>query len=337
MRNSLQKVSAQKVPGENVSPQKAPLQKTTTQNGPIQKTVAQKPPLMQNVSAERALPQKAPPENAPPQNAARIEQSQHETRPFSGVENQIAQVQSPPTEIPKEATPGISRSNSWREYTDVDPLYALIGELSENKIVTSNGLIDEDCLAGYLNRLMRVGIVKNIKKDWIEVYAAMNIPIEAQAQVVQGIVEAGLRSEVADTVPEILAELVKGHRVKVKAVEEAIQTLFECGHDEKGCLSKFLLLIFPKSPTSEWGWSRVGWSWQQWWGTTERILAALDPSCAYDCLCELLRAVESESGGPLPGQQIWDEKRLGTVRGSLCQYGSFFEDELSAAFDLCLS
>merc|ERR1712039_1083908 len=156
---------------------------------------------------------------------------------------------------------------------------------------------------GYLNRLLRVGIAKNIKKDWIEVYAAMNVPIEAQSQVVQSILELGLRSEVADTVPEILAELVKGHRVKVKAVEEAVQTLFECGHDERGCLSKFLLLIFPKSPTSEWGWSRVGWSWQQWWSSVEHILAALEASCAFDCLNSLLTLIEAESGCYLPDQQ----------------------------------
>merc|ERR1711920_1065528 len=104
-------------------------------------------------------------------------------------------------------------------------------------------------------------------------------------EVVQPIIEVGLGSEVADTVPEVLAELVKNHRVKIKAVEEALITLFECGLDEQNCISRFLLLIFPKSPTSEWGWSRVGWNWQQWWATTERILphwmlAALSTCCA---------------------------------------------------------
>merc|ERR1719436_1065073 len=155
----------------------------------------------------------------------------------------------------------------------------------------------------------------------------MSIPIDSQQEVVQVILEVGLESEVASQVPDILAELLKGHRVKIKAVEEAIQTLFECGSDEQGCLSRFLLLIFPKSPSSEWGWSRVGWSWKEWWNTTETY-------SAYEMLSDLLRALETESGCYLPHQAIWDEKRLSVVRASLCQYGGFQEDELSSALGI---
>jgi hypothetical protein len=212
----------------------------------------------------------------------------------------------------------------------------MLGELGQKKVVRENGELDEESLLGYLRRLLRPGVAKNIKKDWVEVYAAMGIPINSQQQVVLNLLEVGLESEVASIVPDILAELIKGHRVKVKAVEEAIATAFECGGDHEGCLARFLLLIFPKSPTSEWGWSRVGWNWQQWWQSAERVLDALEASSAFEMLVGLLKTIESESGAYLPHQQIWDEKRLGTVRSALCRYGDKQESELAEAVDVAL-
>mmetsp|Transcript_9594 Transcript_9594/g.27009 ORF Transcript_9594/g.27009 Transcript_9594/m.27009 type:complete len:248 (+) Transcript_9594:219-962(+) len=228
------------------------------------------------------------------------------------------------------------RTNSWQEFSSTDPLYALLGELGERQVVGPNGSVDEERLLDYIQRLMSPGVVKK-PRSWIEIWATMKIPIESQVGVIRALVEVGLASETADTVPDVLAELVKGHRVKIKAVEEAIEALFECGGDEQGCLSRFLLLVFPKSPTSEWGWSRVGWSWQQWWSTAERILETLEVSSAFAVLCELLQSMEAQSGTYLPHQQIWDEKRLDLIRRALCRYGSVLEDELEAATGLVLS
>jgi len=236
-----------------------------------------------------------------------------------------------------QASPNGTSGSSWQRFSDTDPLYALIGELGEKKVVTSGGDLDEERLQEYIERLVQPGVAK--PKDWIEVWAAMNIPVEinVHATVVQHIIEIGVSSEVGDTINEVLAELVKGHRVKIKAVEQAIATIFECGCDEKDCISKFLLLIFPKSPTSEWGWSRVGWSWKEWWGIAEKILASMESSGAFEVLRSLLSAIETESGTYLPHQQIWDEKRLSLVRAALCRYGGLQEDELAAAVDISLS
>lgn len=233
-------------------------------------------------------------------------------------------------------TAALVRKDTYRDFSDVDPLYALIGELGDKKVVSATGALDEERITEYVRRLMRPGVIKT-NKQWVEVWAAMGIPIENQAQVTQIIIQVGLESdEVADKMADILSELVKGHRVKIKAVEEAIVTLFECGSDQSGCLSRFLLLIFPKSPTSEWGWSRVGWSWKEWWGTTEKICATLEPYSAFELLSELLQALEQDSGAYLPHQQIWDEKRLAMVRAALCQYGGFQEDELPSALGIDL-
>lgn len=229
-----------------------------------------------------------------------------------------------------------AKGSSWRDFSDVDPLYALLGELSERKVVNAAGIIDEEILLDYIQRLTRPGVVEKVK-SWVEVWAAMGIPIDNQHEVLKVILQVGLESEVADTIGDVVAELIRGHRVKIKAVEEAIQTLFECGADQENCLSRMLLLIFPKSPTSEWGWARVGWSWQQWWTTADRILASLDASGAFEMLSTLLTALETDSGAYLPHQQIWDEKRLAIVRDALCKYGGFTEDELPQRISVCLS
>lgn len=193
----------------------------------------------------------------------------------------------------------LDRSSSWKAFESTDPLYAVLGELAEgkNKVTDKDGSIKEDVLIEYLMRVTRPGVLRKTK-DWIEVWAAMDIPVEIdkQAYVVQKILEIGCSSEVADTMGDVLADLVKGHRAKIKAVEEAVTTLFECGSDEQGCLSRYLLLIFPKSPTTEWGWSRTGWNWSQWWGTAEKIFNTLDDNSAFDALRVLLAAIETDSG-----------------------------------------
>lgn len=246
-----------------------------------------------------------------------------------------------PSEVPLIAggSPDVTRTESWRDFEHTDPLYALIGELGENRVVQLDGFLDEVALECYIMRLMEPGIVEK-PKSWVEIWAAMNIPvtIEAQSTVIKAIIRIGLESEesIAATVPDLLAQLVTGHRCKVKAVEEAVTTLFECGDDEQGCLSRFLLLIFPKSPTSEWGWSRVGWNWQQWWGLADRILLALGGKGAFDMLCKLLKSLETDSGTYLPHQQIWDEKRLALVRKTLCTYGGISQEELKTACEVSL-
>jgi len=326
-------------PKDNAIPKRPPAQCTSTKEA-----MAEKMPTVSKSPVAKPPIVKVPITKTPPAQATARKEARVEKMPTLS-KSPMAKVRPTTTAattaaMATKAQPSSAGGGSpSRDLSEVDPIYTLIGELGEKKVASPDGAIDEDVLAGYMRRLMRPGMARNIKKDWIEVWAAMSIPtgIPAQAQVVKAILQVGLESEVAETVPDILAELVKGHRAKLKAVEEAIQTLFECGCDEQGCLSRFLLLIFPKSPTSEWGWSRVGWSWQGWWATAERVLSTLDDTAAFDSLRSLLGAIESDSGTCLPKQQIWDEKRLGMVRSALCRYGRLKEDELGNAVDVCLA
>eukprot|EP00933_Yihiella_yeosuensis_P001884 TRINITY_DN103097_c0_g1_i1.p1 TRINITY_DN103097_c0_g1~~TRINITY_DN103097_c0_g1_i1.p1 ORF type:complete len:346 (-),score=80.59 TRINITY_DN103097_c0_g1_i1:64-1002(-) len=306
---------------------------------------AAKPPLPsgpppESVTLKRKLPADRTGSSKAPKVLVRQSKAAPAQKPEITVVNdlegdEVGETPVAPSSPSSSPPPGISKKDSWKEFSDVDPLYAIKGELSVKKIYDENSELDEERLTDYLTRLFEPGVVKK-PKDWIEIWASMLVPVQSQADVIRRLLEVGLESEIADEVSDILAELVKGHRVKIKGVEEAIVTLFECGADQHNCLMRFMLLIFPKSPTTEWGWSRVGWSWQQWWSTSEKILQALDTSSAFEVLCELLRNLESESGTYLPHQQIWDEKRLSTIRAALCRYGNLQEDELPSALDVTL-
>merc|ERR1712129_411800 len=112
-------------------------------------------------------------------------------------------------------------------------------------------------------------------KDWVEVWAAMDIPSEVGAQVVvlDPILRFGLE-QAPESLGKIAAELIIGHRIKSKTLQEAVQAACKNEGTDKGFLRETFFLIFPKGPQSEWGWSRVGWSWQEWWNLLKAVTQA---------------------------------------------------------------
>lgn len=246
---------------------------------------------------------------------------------------------SPPASPASPASEEKADGAHWESYKDVDEVYAIMGELSKRKVVLPDETIDVDVLNDYLGRIMKAAVWEERKfSEWCEFWAAMNIPVDRQAEVLRPLLQAGLESDMPEKMCDTLTELVKGHRCKIKAVEESVAILFECGTDQDACLSKFFFSIFPKSPTSPWGWSRVGWSWQQWWGTVDKILQALDSHGAFELLGQVLTAIETESGEALSKQPIWDALRLGKVRDALCNYGGLDDgSELEACVYLPFS
>jgi len=306
------------MPMQSKSSGAVPVQSKSVGAVPMQSKSAGAVPV-QSKSAGAARPPAQPAKQPPPQPA------QPPASPPA----------SPPADEGAE-NPNLQRRDSWKEFSDVDPLYALQGEFGTHPVYNeAKNAIDEDRCRGYVERLFVPDVIKKTK-EWVEVWATMNIPVDKQDPVLRIILEVGLESEASETMPDVLSDLLKGHRVKTKMIEEAMTSLFEMGEDHNGCLSRFFFLIFPKSPTSEWGWSRVGWNWAQWWNMYNRILNVMDQAAAFECLRTLLEMIEQESGTYLPHQQIWDEKRLDMVRKALCKYGGFAEDELSCALSVVL-
>lgn len=227
-------------------------------------------------------------------------------------------------------------SAPWREFVESDPLYALLGEVQEDRVVGPDGKVREVPLNRYLHTLLVRKAAKK-PKDWVEVWASMTIPIDSQAAVLTQIINFGMKHAPAGF-GKILGELIKGHRVKTKAVEDSVHGgALKGAIDRHGVLREMLYIIYPKGPSSEWGWSRVGWGWQEWWKILDHTLTALDATSAFNELATLLDRIEAEGGIPLAQQQIWNEKRLGTARTLLCKLGEV-EDEadLLACLDATL-
>ena len=202
----------------------------------------------------------------------------------------------------------LRKGSSWQTFSSSDPLYALMGEVQEKKVVSEDGQVNQERLGRCLQILVMEQAAQK-PKDWIEFWAAMNIPVECQSSVLSEIVAFCLSVPPVGGLGAVLAELIKGHRVKTRAVEQAVEQAMAGGQDTGGVLRQMLFSIYPKGPDSDWGWSRVGWSWQEWWKIVERTIGCLDNLAAFDELGLLLERLESE-GKPLAQQQIWSEARL---------------------------
>jgi len=183
--------------------------------------------------------------------------------------------------------------------------------------------------------LITRGVAKT-GKQWIEMWAAMNIPIENQSLVIEAILRFVIRHKV-EGFGRIFADLIMNHRAKTKAIENGFAEVLQGGRDTQGIIPVIFFVIIPKSPTTNWGWARIGWSWTVWWQFFNNILNSLESSAAFDTLAALLDLVEAESGEPLKQQQMWDVKRLATVRAALCKFGGIDnEADLVACTDATL-
>jgi len=228
------------------------------------------------------------------------------------------------------------KKDTWKEFENVDPLYALIGQVSNYKVLSPDGVLSTERLDSYLDKIFMQKAAKK-PKDWVEIWAAMDIPVNNQVIVWEPIMAYGLE-HVPETMGKILAELLKGHRLKTKTIEEGAKGAFNGKPDRCGILREFLYIIFPKGPQSEWGWSRVGWSWQQWWQMTENLFSSIEKTSAFDGLAALLDQIEADGKTPLAKQPlVWNEKRLGMARALLCKFGDLEdENDLVACLDATL-
>mmetsp|Transcript_6071 Transcript_6071/g.14441 ORF Transcript_6071/g.14441 Transcript_6071/m.14441 type:complete len:260 (+) Transcript_6071:19-798(+) len=230
----------------------------------------------------------------------------------------------------------LRKASSWQTFSSTDPLYALMGEVQEKRIVSEAGQVQNELLSRCLQILV-VEQAAQKPKDWIEFWAKMNIPVDSQSRVLKEIIAFCLNEPPVGGLGAVLAELIKGHRVKTRAVEEAVETAMAGGQDPRGVLRQMLFSIYPKSPDSDWGWARVGWSWQEWWKIVERTIGSLEKLAAFDELGLLLESLELEGGKPLSSQSIWSEPRLAKVRDSLCKFAEVTDTDLQACLAASLT
>jgi len=212
-----------------------------------------------------------------------------------------------------------------------DALLQLVGTLTEDP-VCQDGVIREARLSEVLKRCWE-GVAKK-PKDWQAVWQAMVIPGDKQAEALQKFLNMTfVQTEDKDRAPLIIAELVKGHKVKLRSVEEV---LIAFGHNLDGIIamneeawhvySLFFMHTYPKPQSSGWGWSRVGWSWQSWWQLVERTVTSLEPSRAVDVLGLMMKFIQDREGNPIT--EIWAEgDKMKKVLAKLSELGSCTEAE----------
>eukprot|EP00929_Paragymnodinium_shiwhaense_P049222 TRINITY_DN24843_c0_g1_i1.p1 TRINITY_DN24843_c0_g1~~TRINITY_DN24843_c0_g1_i1.p1 ORF type:complete len:549 (+),score=181.54 TRINITY_DN24843_c0_g1_i1:85-1731(+) len=205
--------------------------------------------------------------------------------------------------------------------SDDDSVYALLGELAQDPVVVAEE-VNEARLMAIFTRLWD-GTAKK-KADWPLVFGAMQIPVDKQTEVVQKYLNMAFsRKEDPAKCTEILCDLVKTHKVKMRSAEEALVSF---GPNLDGILamneqawhvySYFLVGLFPKSG---YGWARVGWAFRSWWEFTMKCTATLQAEQAFDVITLVLSIIQEKEGAKLAEIPDWVEgTKLPTVLATLC-------------------
>lgn len=235
--------------------------------------------------------------------------------------------QQPPTASVGSANgPSPSPPSSPLTSDGADALLGLVGELSEDP-VCEDGFLKDGRLNQVLKRLWD-GVART-PRDWGSAFLAMGVPPERHAEVLQKFLNMAFvqtEGHEPEQAPMIIAELVKGHKVKMQIVEEVLVTF---GHNLDGILAMneeawhvyayVLLHVHPKPLKSGWGWSRVGWSWLGWWKFVEKCIASLEAPKAFEVLSMLLKLIQDREGTAL--SEVWIEggkmKQVITKMGEL--------------------
>mmetsp|Transcript_64086 Transcript_64086/g.118061 ORF Transcript_64086/g.118061 Transcript_64086/m.118061 type:complete len:539 (+) Transcript_64086:99-1715(+) len=278
------------------------------------------------VAAKPAIPvKKGPPGSAPPVKQAAVAKTPA-AAPAPAVTATAAATPAPVPPLSPQSSENMSN----------DPLYALVGELTEDP-VCQDGVLLGDRLNDVLQQLWN-GVART-PKDWIAAWQALCIPVERQAEALQKFLNMAFvqtEGHEGEQAPMIVAELVKKQKMKLRSVEEVLVAF---GHNLDGILAMneeawhvyafFLTHIFPKPLNTGWGWSRVGWSWQSWWQFVEKCIESLEPPKAFDVIAMVLRLVQEREGVGLVQVPTWTEgERLKKVITKLGELGSCTEAEV---------
>eukprot|EP00929_Paragymnodinium_shiwhaense_P118462 TRINITY_DN90386_c0_g1_i1.p1 TRINITY_DN90386_c0_g1~~TRINITY_DN90386_c0_g1_i1.p1 ORF type:complete len:759 (+),score=222.98 TRINITY_DN90386_c0_g1_i1:89-2365(+) len=213
--------------------------------------------------------------------------------------------------------------------------HALISELSTSPILSGNGVAAQLDLQRFRSIVTELldGVARR-PIDWLQVWAAMQLPQEERSLAVGMMLEVAverLQANVAglNEVPAVVFELVKSHRVKVKHVEDGLGHLAGQLKGEKdletlllGLAQEFsgddlkvsslqswriarqvyaacLVSLYPRPQSSGWGWSRVGWSFHTWLTVVSKCIERLERRDAFGCLAAILMLLQKQAQQPL--------------------------------------
>ncbi|CAJ1360408.1 unnamed protein product [Effrenium voratum] len=173
--------------------------------------------------------------------------------------------------------------------------------------------------------------------EWCKAWTGLHVPRQAEADVLSVLFEVGINKDAADKesgyfdfLPRIVVELLRQHKVLPKNVEVALkeglssrlETLIQANDQTWHILSYMLLYLFPRSPSTSWGYNLP---WESWWRTTKEVLSAAQKYRAFDILVLLLQLMQEKSEHVIQSLPVWSESRRKAVKEVLCQWGDMDE------------
>ncbi len=120
-------------------------------------------------------------------------------------------------------------------------------------------------------------------KDWFAVWS--NCALKDGTVIISATVYLTNRlcfeEKTEEEVADILGHLMKEKEISPKQMEQAISSFKVNNKDLNLILGHLLTFIYP-TPKGDFGWSRVGWGFAQWWGQGKKFIKDLDRPV--DCL-----------------------------------------------------
>lgn len=216
-------------------------------------------------------------------------------------------------------------------------LQKLVKEISANP-VCGECAVHEARLTEVLQQLL--GGVAKSPKDWVAAWQAMVVPSDLQVGVLQRFLNmVFVRSgDAVERASLAVAALVKSQWVRLRSVEEVLSAfgpnldgILAVNEDAWQLYPIFLSEVFP----SQWGWSRVGWSWSNWWRYLMKCIATLEPSKAFDVVSMVVRLQQERESAAAGESRLLEGDRLQQVVGKLKELGECGEVEVTLRLSRC--
>jgi hypothetical protein len=170
-------------------------------------------------------------------------------------------------------------------------------------------------------------------KEWNAVWSDLKVDAKRLEEALTAFLQAAAESGEPEQVAKFLQQLAVAKLITPVALQAALadtganlEDLTQTNDTAWHLHSRILMMFFPKTQHSAWGFSQQGWTWSTWWQLTEKALASADKFRAFDILVLVLQMMQEASGVVVKSQQAWKESgRIATIRKVLCNWGDMDE------------
>mmetsp|Transcript_42301 Transcript_42301/g.78763 ORF Transcript_42301/g.78763 Transcript_42301/m.78763 type:complete len:531 (-) Transcript_42301:74-1666(-) len=169
--------------------------------------------------------------------------------------------------------------------------------------------------------------------DWSKAWTGLGVPREHETEVLSSLFEVAVQKSANDLVPKVVVELARTRKVQIPNLESAmkelaknLEKLVETNDQAWHLVSYFLVYLFPRTRSSDWGLLFGGWNWQAWWKLTEEVLREAHKYRAFDILVLALQLMQEKSNSVIFKLPVFVEGgRAAQVKQALCSFGDMDE------------